>query len=79
MKVYSQVDPGPGPSLWAPQLPLVGPQEEGGEGDEEEQQQQRSLPGGTAQRQQGHAAVPGGRQAGKSDPVEAKHSKKSYS
>lgn len=72
---YSQVDSGPGPSLGAPQLPLVGSQEEGGRGDEE-QQQQHSLPGSTAQRQQGHAAVPGGRQAGESDPVEEEHNNK---
>lgn len=73
---YSQVDSGPGPSLGAPQLPLVGSQEEGGGGDEEQQQQQHSLPGSTAQRQQGHAAVPGGRQAGESDPAEEEHNDK---
>lgn len=69
---YSHVDSGPGPSLGAPQLPLVGSQEEDGGRDEEQHQQQQSLPGGTAQGQRGHAAVPGGRQAGEGDPVEEK-------
>ena len=68
--VYSHVDSGPGPPLRAPQLPLVGSQEEDGRSDEEQHQQQQSLPGSAAQRHQGHAAVPGGRQAGESDPVE---------
>ena len=52
----------------APQLPLVGPQQQQGGGDEEQQQQ--PLPGSAAQRQKGHAAVPGGRQAGERDPGE---------
>lgn len=65
--VYSQVDPGPGPSPRAPKLSLVGSQEEDGGGDEE-QQQQHSLPGSAAQGHQGHAAGPGGRQARKRDP-----------
>lgn len=68
--LYSQVDSGPGPSLRAPQLPLVGSQEEDGGRDEEQQQQQDSLPGSAAQGHQGHAAGPGGRQAGESDPLE---------
>lgn len=67
---YSLVESAPGLSFWAPQLSLVGPQEEQGRGDEEQQQQQHSLPRGTAQRQQGHAAVPGAWQEGEGDPVE---------
>lgn len=77
MHVHSLVDMGPWLSLGAPQLPLVGPKEEENGGDEEQQQQQQPLSGSTAQRQQGHAAVPRGRQAGKSDPVEEENTTKS--
>lgn len=76
--VYSHVDSGPGPPLRAPQLPLVGSQEEDGRSDEEQHQQQQSLPGSAAQRQLGHAAVPGGRQAGESDPVEEEQNDSHY-
>lgn len=76
--VYSHVDSGPGPPLRAPQLPLVRSQEEDGRSDEEQHQQQQSLPGSAAQRQLGHAAVPGGRQAGESDPVEEEQNDSRY-
>lgn len=64
--VHSQVDVGPSPPLAPPQRPLVGPQQQDGRGDQEQQHQQ-PLTGGTAQ--QGDAAVAGGWQARKGDPV----------
>lgn len=66
------VNPGTRPLLGAPHLLVVGLQEKDGGGNEEQQQEQQPLPGCTTQRQHGHAAVPGGRQAGQSYPEEKK-------
>lgn len=58
---HSLVDLSP-VALGPPELSLVDPQENQGRAGEEHQEE-GPLPGNTAQRQQGHTAVPGGWQA----------------